>query len=954
MPRQNNLRNTSANKGEHKLLVKSAAVVALMLPLSFASPAISIERASGAIDMQVTRKASAQEPSQAEFDAAKQEFTAQEQVYQEKIQAYNQAKADNLPLPNYQTIVSEQDAKIAELNNQITPLLNQLTAINESISQINTDNSEKLAQLLEAYNNAAQKVTESQNNLDSIKDKIASQKTSVDGVNEKAAAAVKVMQEKQAEFDTFKTAYEQKAAEYNAQKAQYEARLTNINSEINSLKIEIANLPPEVDEGYSQAREKAAAIQVQIDSLQAEYNSVSAEYNKINAVFNDLSAKYNALESSYNSSKDAVEKANAQIQVVNAEINNENDNLKDQCEKAQTAYDQAVAARESIEKEYKQQVKAAQAENQKNQTFYAELEGKVNELTNLVNEYNAKRNELATQAENAKTNIDTAYQNALDAYDSLMTLRQTAEKLGTQYNTEVEAYNTQLQNEYNTKLNEYNEAQAKFKAEVEKIEKDNKKNGVLSKPAWQGLSFGDGPMHLIADGGLSWDSTAPTIQEGNKLYLEIAPKQTSTITYTGNAVEGITFAGKQIKAIKVEYNNNNSPDFGKYNSVGPIWIGADADIRNGFNLCFKIVDPAAQQPIAPGSQFSNTNIVLKSFAQKIPSGASVASNASPLYVTMTFLDENDNPISFTKDMPAALYIPNIYSQEELNGDVLIHKTMFWNDFNEIVPINGSDMKFIKDLQAWGFYTNSKYTTVQNIWINNEYVDNTDVDNNEKWDAINNPDFYKSCILGVKNSGSSIKMGFSKYQLAEAGTQAVIEYSNARDVGFNQRFLSNIPAISLPLAPTVQEPTPPTLLQAVDLGLTAIGDAPAPEQVEVPTLVNLQLPPAVGSLDQVNPKNVSPDAHALTHTTCPAPGVALPVNNVPPHPEAMGVDAPQAPQKLPQVPPVPEKPKTYKNYGRTGEGSTPKTSDVSGALMGSVISTLGFLGIAEEKRTKKDE
>ena len=903
-------RETSGNNGERKLLATSAAVVALMLPLSFASPAMSIERAATTIDAQLQQKAATPTaPSQTEFDAAKQKFTAQEQVYQQQVQAYNQAKADNLPLPNYQTIISDQDAKVAELNNQINPLLNQLNTVNQSITQINTENSDKLAQLLQAYNNAAQQVTDSQNKLTTIQNKIATQKATVDGANEKAAAAMKDMQAKETNFNNFKPEYEEMAESYKAQKAQYESKLTNIDNEITALKNQIGNLPLGSDEGYPQAREKSAAIQAQIDKLQAEYNSVEAQYNTIDTAYGDLQDEYTKYETAYNSAKAAVDAANAKIQEVNAEVAQDNDTLKSECQKAQTAYDQAVAARQNIEAEYKKQVAAAQAENQKNEAMYKDLEGKVNELTNMVNEYNAKRAEMATQAQNAKTAVDTAYQNALNAYNSLSTLRQAAEQLGTQYNTEVQAYNTQLQDEYNTKLNEYNEAQAKFKAEVEKIKQENQQNGVLSKPAWQGLSFGDGPMRLIADGGLSWDSNAPTITEGNKLYLEIAPNQSATVTYSGNAVKGITFAGKQVNAVQINYYNNNVSALNENsNAVGPVWIGADADIRNGFNACFKIVDPNIQIPIAPGSQFSNYNIADKKFDTVFNNGNSVVcANDSPVNVTMTFLDDSNQPINFSKEMPAAIYIPNIYSLQEINDGVRIYKTMAWSNFSEVVPISGSDMIFENNLYAWGYFTNSKFSTVEDVWINGKFVDNTVVAQNDKWSAVNNPDFYKSCILGVQNSGSSIRMQFFKVQIAQNGSQEVKDYPGAIDVGFNQRFLANIPAVELPLAPTVQKPMPPTLAQPVDLNLTALGDAPAVENVTVPTVTDLTKPAVVGTLGQITPKDVTPDENALNKTTCPAPGVAVPENTLPAQPDGIGVNAPQAPQGLPEAPSVPATP-----------------------------------------------
>ncbi len=158
-----------------------------------------------------------------------------------------------------------------------------------------------------------------------------------------------------------------------------------------------------------------------------------------------------------------------------------------------------------------------------------------------------------------------------------------------------------------------------------------------------------------------------------------------------------------------------------------------------------------------------------------------------------------------------------------------------------------------------------------------------------------------------------------------------------------------------MAPTIQKPTPPVLVQPVDLNLTSLGDAPEPEQVTVPTVTNLQIPEPVGALGKISPKDVSLDPHALRHASCPAPGGALPENIVPVHPEAMGISAPQAPQHLPKVPSVPVKPKTTdKNYGRNSESLTPKTSDIAGALMGLVASALGFLAIVEGKRAKKDK
>ncbi len=942
--------NGNVNQDGRKFLIASATVAAMVVPLSFATPAISIERAQSNVEILRIEKGTPDVPSHAEFDNAKQKFEAQEQVYQKKIQAYNQAKAENLPLPNYQQIVSEQNTKVDTLNGEIQPLINQLLQINIDVNNINTTNANKLNQLLQAYNSSSQEAKDAQSTLNAlhqqIDQKVTSDKAKIDELNAKANAAEQDMQQKQADFEAFKTTYEPKAAAYEKQKTQYETKLSNINSQIQNLKGEIANLPKDNTNGYGEVKTNASSLQKQINELQAQYNSVNTEYKSISATFDELSSKYAAFKTAYENAKAAVDAANANISATNQYIEQENAAIKQKCDTAQQAYDKATATHKELEDAYKKQVVEAQSENKKNDALYADLKGKIDQLSTLVDEYNAKRIKLGDEAQAAKTSIDDAYKAAQNAYTILSDIRQTAIELGTEYNVAAAAYNTEVQNEYNTKLKAYNDAQAKFEVEVQKLKDKNKENGVLSVPAWQGLSFGDGPMRQIADGGLTWENAAgSTVVEGNKLFAEIPPQQTATAVYTGNAVKGIIFAGKQVSSMRVSYQNQNAEKVSPQNgAAGPVWIGADADIRAGYSCCYKITNDQIQTPMRPGSAFSY-DADRPDWTHFFVTHGNVtnSSQGQNLIIAFEFYDEDGQRIQFSEKYPADLYLPNLYKEKVADGGVTHIKLLGSNIFNEIIPIVGSAIDNNQDVYVYNPNNGKPFLVHTQVTVSKDFSTPSTITDENTWKEINNPDFYKNCILTVQNTGSRIAFAILSNNLLEADTPASRNYAHANDLGYDQMFLTNIASVELPMAPTIEKPVPPSLAQNVNLGLTDIGDAPVLEKVDVPDVVLLNKPIGLSPLSQITPKNVVPTTD-LKEGRCPAPVNTIPMRGDVKQIEALGVIAPKSPEQLPEVPDVPTMPVSFRKNTPRHMSELPKTDDKANIVGLSIATSLGTIGL----------
>ncbi len=942
---------THKDNKRHNLFAASATVAALVLPLSFATPAVAIERAEVNIHPQVEVKKTPKMPSQDAFNAAKSSYDKQLAQYQQDKQSYETVIKDNLPLPDYKDIVAQQDQKVDTLNAEIEPLMQKLNDINKAVVQINTQNAQELSDLLSAYKTKEQEAKTAQSNLEELQKQIdtkyAENKEKIDTLKAKALDAEKQLQVKQNEYDAFKGPYEVKAQDYEKQLSAYNEKLSVIQDEIDALKELIA----QGDSVYTQASEDASSLQKKIDELQTTYDEVHSEYDALAKQYRELTDKYQALESSYTEAKEAVEAANSAVEQANIAIAQETAELKLSCNNAQETYTNAEQARIDIKAAYDKQVAASKEENEQNAEVYDELESKINELTQIVDEYNAKRGELHDQAKAAKDAVDEAYTTAKTAYDSALQLRQAAEKIGEEYNSDATAYNDEVQKEYQDKLDAYNEAQAKFQQELKDMEKANNEFGNLTKPAWQGLSFGKGDAKQLADGGVTWlFGGNNVIAEGNKLYYEIAPEKNAVVVYSGNAVKGFTFDGKQIASMNVTYYNyNNVTPTQSKAAVGPVWIGADADFRNGFTACYKIEDPARQTPMAPGSQFSliSNAPTARHFWNKYQyNGIDEVSlaNLQAVGVKIQFVDQDGNFINFTDAVPAALYIPNLYREHAANDGVDYFKSVTFDNFDEIIPIKGATIEADQVIDGYAKSLNKMYPATSKILVNTEYTPNFDA-NGASWKDVNDPEYYKSCIFGVKNTGDNIFLTVSKFIIPTADTPEVANYPKAGELGFTQRFLANIPAVPLPQVPTVEKPQEPNLAPNLTIGLEELGDAPVIQDVEVPDVVKLAKPDAAPQLGVLDPKDVTPD-ETVKLSACPKPPVPF---------EGVGkiaalcenlIQAPVEPAGLPTVPQV-KKPQTPQRH------TLPKTADESLAGIAGIIIAFNFVLFAFKSRDRRN-
>ena len=903
---------SSEGKGRN-LLITSAAFAAMIMPLSYASPSVSIERAEYALASHAHEKGASQIPSRNELDSARTRLEEERKIYQKKLQEFNALKANIIPQDKYQGIISEQDLNVENQAKQIQPLLEQIKSINEDIIRINKQNNEDISGLQDAYDTSYKALQSAEaemlNHQINLTNKIKDNELKIQQLSDKASAAREDFENKKTEFESFKATYEQSLASYNSDVLIYEAKLADIKSNIKSLEKQIESLPTDNNKGYKEAQQNRESILNKINALKVEYKKESTRFNQITQAFDQTKNKYSNLEKSYLNAKSAVDIANEEIQRTNLLIIQENNTLKDKCNESQNKYEEVKKAHKKLSETYEKQIKTAASKNKENNQLYSDLENKVNELTVMVNEYNNEREKISGDIQNTKALVDSAYSTVMEAYNSLKKLNDTTVKLAEEYNTAADSYNAQMQKDYNKKLSDYNEAHAKFKADVAKMKEDTHKFGNLVKPAWQGLSFGNGGPRKIENGGLTWiNGSAPTVIEGNKLYTEIAPQESAVAVYSGNAVEGITFAGKQIDSMRVTYLNCNEEKPELDNSAnGPVYIGADADIRMGFDACYKITNRNIQEPMRPGSQFSyqsDTPLGNHFFKKLVIGGRQdiVIGQSQAIIVVIELFDQQGNPITFSKETPADIYFPDMYRVKAANGGVDYFKSMSASNFDEIIPIKGATIKenqVVKGYSPLNPYVPFDATTP--ITVNAEY---TPKNQPVTWDDINNPDFYKSCYMGVKDNGTDIAFNLVKNVIPISGSSEVRNYPKANETGFTQYFLANIPSVPLPLVPSNEKPEPPVFIKPLEISSNELGDKPEAIDIKVPSFNKLKTPDSPDVLETIKPKSISNvDKHKAP--TCPAPTKTLPLlENVKDISNTMS-PLPHAPEVLPAVPLVPQ-------------------------------------------------
>ncbi len=904
--------------GGRTLIVASATMAALTLPLAFATPSVAIARAESAIEtVHVKPKGTyAAKPSSTAFDTAKTDYeNAVDSYEQNELKALNDLDGQNMPTSkDYQALLTEQQGKITELDNQLNPMIQNLEEINTQMKNLNTTNQEALNKSLLEFNNLAATAKQAEQQMTTVEQTITAKRTAdqqkIAGLNANVDTAKQAMEAKENDFNAFKPTYEQKASEYNNLKAQYDAKLSDINSQIDELKSQIEALPKDSHDGYDAANEKAASIQTQIDALTKERANVQTQYEATDASYKQLQAKYNDLQSAYQAAQAAVNAANAEITNFNSQIDGDNAKLQAEYNTAKTAYDQAVAKRTEMQNTIAQQKKAAQTENAKNAQIYATLEAKLNEYNQKIAEMNQKRQDLKGEIENTKNAYGQAYQKAKTAFDALAPLKQAAENAQKAYNAEVDTYNQDEQNQYDTLKADYDAKNAEYQKQLDALKQLENTPGNLTQAQGQGLDWGTNPNITVEEAFnnklIEWENgpgviVFDTTNNKHGIAVRLEPGQSNTVTYRGAAIPGMALANEPITEIKITYTNPNSY---------PIAVMANVNFREGFTQGWINTDKNILESTTGWSVQNNR------FPKTVPVEDTYLVNTG---VSMQFLN-NGTPIEFSDNDPVVLFCGslNYHNPGQIEG------VTHWN-FDKIIPIK--DSIIVEETSIPG-----AAKPVPQINANNPILAGK-AETPLKFDHPDNPNWYKLAIAGVKNTGNTIDFYAT---VVEPGGRTA-DHMN----GIWFAFYSNSKLEALPKKPF--EPAPPELL---DQNTDQLPDPQAPVQpnIDVPDVEVLPNHAPLPPLVKVEDPNVQvPDAPVAP--VQPIPG--KPLNMIPaiPQPAALDIAAPVAPEAVPEVPKVPEKPVLPKKH-------IPKTADASVAGLAGLMAAAGaFLTTRKNKEEK---
>ncbi len=891
----------------HKFALASATAAALTLPLAFATPSVAIQRAEKAVDgaQSKAKGAITRAPSQQDFNRLKNEYETQKQNYIKDLANYNNTvnSPDTKTKSDYDDLVSDQNDEIDDLNQELNDLRDNLNDLNQMVKDIDTSNKEALDASIAEYRRHADAAEAAKAKMENLEQQIAATRTpETQNINElkaKAEAAKQEMDQKAAALNAAKPAFDQNTAEYNTKKAQYEAKLNGIDTQIDALKAQIQALTKDSPAGYQDARDEASRIQAQIDALKAEHDAIEAEYNQIKASYNGVKAKQTELENAYNAAKAAVDAANAKVNEVNNQITSDNSQLQNEYNKAKAEYDQAIAARNATEALINKQKQDAMTENAKNLQAYNEAKAKYDEVAAKVKQFNRERTNTAKAIKDSKAKVNGAYEAAKAAYTKLGKALNAAKAELRDYNNDIDAYNSGQEALYNAEMqtyrrlqNEYIEAKRKFDNELDDMRRYSHLNGHLSQAQGQALQWGHHPVdvnNLSNRGDLYWEGNPHTVTDSNELYTRLAPGQSKTVVYTGEAIRGSKFAGKDINAVRVTYTNKNNYDE---------WIGANADITHGFVVVFDYKDASKQNPIGKKRLFSFDNPNMpKHFSERYQHSQQNTG------VSIQLIDDNGRPFEFSNDKPAGLWIASLNHNQEEGGTVDGAEVLTQWNFNKLIPITGSKATATDRVP---YINHNVIGTTQYTNGGNTQPGNVFSKLNNGWDHTGSPDFYKAAILGVKTSGNTIDFTTTQnVAVVKPNDPRYKKFGRANGMGTWFAFYSDTQIAPIPLVPGVPERPELHTKNKIDYEFSMPDKPDAKPSMEVPSVQKIKNPDKVTKVAEVK----TPTADLGIAPTAPkAPTTENPIDVVAPAAKPGDLNLPglvDAPKPLPVVPKVPK-------------------------------------------------
>ncbi len=903
-----------SNRGGRKLVVASATVAALAMPLAFATPSVAIARAESTVQAFQGAIKGATAPTLNDFNNAKEKTVTEYETALNNLKTLQNDPSLTTDAA-YNELVAKQQAELTPLVQDVEALRNDLVAINETANKINTTNQDTLNAYVSDLNKLAATATDAEQNMKNAEQtittkRVADQKKMTE-LNAKVADAKKAFEAKFSDFETFKKTYEQKAAEYSDLKSQYDAELAKINAQIEELKQQISALPKNSDEGYDAANEKAAQIQEQIDALKTQRDQVETQFNDTDASYKELQGKYETLQNEYKNAQAVVDSANDEIAAFNKQIETDNATLENSYNTAKAAYDEAMAERKNLENTIAQQKQVAQAENAKNQKVYEQAKAKLDTLSAKMTEFNQARKDTIGEIQTTKTKLDDAYTAVTAALTKLNDAMQTAKQALDTYNNSVDAYNADEQKaydtamaKYNADMQAYNTAKAEYEQKMQQMEQNKDKPGNLSIPQGQALSWGN-PTNITAqqaynNGDIKWQTgqgevVHDPVNNKDGISVDLAPNASNTVIYKGSAISNMKIGNTDITSVRITYHNPN---------IYPISVMANQDLRQGFTQGWT----------------RNGLVECKSgdsVQANIPKNDTFLVNTD---VTMEFLHDG-TPINFTNQAPVILFMSslNYHSPDDIEG------VLHWN-FDKVIPITGSSI--VEETSIPGAAEPIPTINAGNPILAGKEI--TDI----AWDSPSNPDWYKLSIAGAKTSGSTIKFTAT---VAEPGGRAANDMN-----GIWFAFYSDSPIEHLPVIPALPEKPELKKMDREAYTFNTPEVAIEPKTV-VPKLNELTPPVALPALIEVK-EGVIQIPIAPSEPAKPIPAQTL--NMIDSMPVVAGLDvvAPEAPQALPDVPNVPKKINKKK-------GNTPKTSDTSSFGLAGILALAGTLIASKKNRNE---
>ncbi len=892
--------------GAKKFVVTTVAAAAFTLPLAFATPSVAIARADVAVNTVATQQKTAnkkpsQKPDKTKMKEAQKAFDAAKDDFLKLQEEYNKIVDQVQATQNPAELEAEQQAEIDALNAELEAMISDINDINTNITKINTDNQEKLAKVVAEFNDLKQKADDANQKMIDAQSRVDQNKTAYDtkhaASKQKVDDAVKVMNEKEADFNAFKATYDAETAKFTESKAQYDKKLSDVKSQISDLETQIAMLPKKGQAGYKEANEKAASLQKQVDALNEEYASLDKQAKGFEASRNELVKKHDALYSSYKDAQAHVDALNAEVDELNKHIDTDNASLNKEYEAAKAAYDRAVEKKTAFEATVAEQKKLAEAENKKNADIYADTQAKFDAYNEKVARFNSERDNLSTDIQAIKDKVEAAYNNLKTSFDTAKDAQDALSDAYKAYNKEVDKYNADLKADFEAKQAKYEQELAAHNAALKKMEENTKKEGQLSEVVIQTLKWGPATEtkadKFMKDGSISW-SNPNNVQSGKYFNFKkepiagkhngwignaIKPGESATVTYTKKALRGLTVCGEKVQELKVTYTNES-----KYEQ----YVLASVNPQYGFWVRYP--DP------------KNPKKLLGAPAQADPKKKIFQSTR----VDMQFIGKDGKPIQFSEDKPVNIFLSSLNRGEDKKGRPNHVENISFNNFDKLIPINGSWVRTDIKLPGHDGDVIATYKATPSP---------------KEWDNIAFEKFYIGAICGQKTSGDTVSFTASVYGNPRGGLNPWTAFFDSSKI--------------IPLPPVPVPPEAPKYLQEKKFN-----------QVDL-------LEPKTVTLDTYTPKHLDPHAPLPVLLKVEVPNVNIDTKLVTPNqpkhlmhlkktadlpePQNLEIVELEAPPTVPNVPATPE---------------TPKTADASSMALGGLLGMLGSAAIMASSKLKK--